>query len=173
MRIGFSSDFCPHDKFERDLWEVASRCLRILLPPEPGYIVSIATLYTLLTNDNQGAVVYTSTGIAFATFTTVLLYHAFQKVQGLRCHHNQHTQYTPFYTNNTSPRTYTLKPESKPWHSGVQWQWWAWELAFSCLVQSVLWASTRGHYRKGTPLTLMVCENWELTKNTFTWIVNL
>jgi len=66
-------------------------------------IVSVATLYILPTTGNQGAVVYTSTGIAFASFTAILLYHALQKIRGFRCCDNQHTQYTPLATNSTTP----------------------------------------------------------------------
>ena len=66
-------------------------------------MLSVATLYTRLTDGNQGAVVYTSTGIVFATFTAILLYHAFQKIRGFRCCDNQHTQYTPLATNSTTP----------------------------------------------------------------------
>ena len=64
-------------------------------------IVSVATLYTLLTNGNQVAVIYTSTGIAIVTFTAILLYHAFQKIRGFRCCDN--TQYTLLNTNSTTP----------------------------------------------------------------------
>ena len=68
-------------------------------------IVSVATLYTLLTNGNQVVVIYTSTGIAIATFTAILLYHVFQKIRGFRCCNNQYTQYTLLATNSATPST--------------------------------------------------------------------
>ena len=66
-------------------------------------IVSVATLYTLLTNGNQVVVIYTSTAIAIATFTAILLYHVFQKIRGFRCCDNQYTQYTLLATNSATP----------------------------------------------------------------------
>ena len=71
-------------------------------------IVSVATLYTQLTHGNQVAVIYTSTGIATATFTVIMLYHAFQKIRLFRCCDSEHTQYSPLATNSTTPNYNTI-----------------------------------------------------------------
>ena len=110
MHFSFSPDFSSEYKFEGGLQKVATRYLRIFLPLELG-IVSVASLYTLLTNGNQVVVIYTSTGIAIATFTAILLYHALQKIRGFRCCDNQYTQYTLLITNSATPSAIsTLNP---------------------------------------------------------------
>ena len=102
MRFSFSPDFSSDDKFEGYLQTVATRYPTIFLPLELGYSVS-GYLYTLLTNGNQVVVIYTSTAIAFATFTVILLYHLFQKIRRFRCCDNQYTQYTLLATNSATP----------------------------------------------------------------------
>ena len=90
-------------------------------------IVSVATLYTQLTHGNQVAVIYTSTGIATATFTAILLYHAFQKIQRFRCYHNWHTtQYSPLATNSSTPNYNTIpvinpNPDNLDEHEQEDW----------------------------------------------------
>ena len=90
-------------------------------------IVSVATLYTQLTHGNQVAVIYTSTGIATATFAAILLYHAFQKIHRFRCCDNWHiTQYSPLATNSTTPNYNTipvLNPNPDNWDKHEQEEW--------------------------------------------------
>ena len=76
--------------------------------------MSVATLYTLLTNGNQVVVIYTSTAIAIATFTAILLYHLFQKIRGFRCCDNQYTQYTLLATNSATPSLIICGPPDHP-----------------------------------------------------------
>ena len=90
-------------------------------------IVSVATLYTQLTHGNQVAVIYTSTGIATATFAAILLYHAFQKIQQFRCCDNWHiTQYSPLATNSSTPNYNSIpvlnpNPDNLDKHEQEDW----------------------------------------------------
>ena len=47
-------------------------------------IFAMATLYIRLTGGNQNAVTFTSVGIAFATFTGIVIYHSVQQIKGTR-----------------------------------------------------------------------------------------
>ena len=47
-------------------------------------ILAMATLYIRLTGGNQNAVTFTSVGIAFATFTGIVIYHSVQQIKGTR-----------------------------------------------------------------------------------------
>ena len=47
-------------------------------------ILAVATLYIRLTGGNQNAVTLTSVGIAFATFTGIVIYHSVQQIKGTR-----------------------------------------------------------------------------------------
>ena len=47
-------------------------------------ILAVATLYIRLTGGNQNAVTFTSVGIAFATFTGIVIYHSVQQIKGTR-----------------------------------------------------------------------------------------
>ena len=47
-------------------------------------ILSAASLYIRVTNDNQNAATLTSVGIAFATFTGIVVYHSVQQLKGTR-----------------------------------------------------------------------------------------
>ena len=47
-------------------------------------ILAVATLYTRLTGGNQNATTFTSVGIAFATFTGIVIYHSAQQLKGTR-----------------------------------------------------------------------------------------
>ena len=47
-------------------------------------ILAVATLYTRLTGGNQNVVTFTSVGIAFATFTGIVIYHSVQQIKGSR-----------------------------------------------------------------------------------------
>ena len=46
--------------------------------------LATATLYTRLSGGNQNAVTFTSVGIAFATFTGIVIYHSVQQLKGTR-----------------------------------------------------------------------------------------
>ena len=47
-------------------------------------ILAVATLYVRLTRGNQNAATFTSVGIAFATFTGIVIYHSVQQIKGTR-----------------------------------------------------------------------------------------
>ena len=47
-------------------------------------ILAVATLYIRLTGGNQNAATFTSVGIAFATFTGIVIYHSVQQIKGTR-----------------------------------------------------------------------------------------
>ena len=47
-------------------------------------ILAVATLYIHLTGGNQNAATFTSVGIAFATFTGIVIYHSVQQIKGTR-----------------------------------------------------------------------------------------
>ena len=47
-------------------------------------ILAVATLYVRLTGGNQNAATFTSVGIAFATFTGIVIYHSVQQLKGTR-----------------------------------------------------------------------------------------
>ena len=47
-------------------------------------ILAVATLYTRLSGGNQNAVTFTSVGIAFATFTGIVIYHSVQQIKDTR-----------------------------------------------------------------------------------------
>ena len=47
-------------------------------------ILAVATLYTRLTGGNQNATTLTSVGIAFATFTGIVIYHSVLQIKGTR-----------------------------------------------------------------------------------------
>ena len=47
-------------------------------------IIAAATLYTHLSGGNQNAVTFTSVGVAFATFTGIVIYHSIQQVKDTR-----------------------------------------------------------------------------------------
>ena len=47
-------------------------------------ILAVATLYIHLTGGNQNAATFTSVGIAFATFTGIVIYHSIQQIKGTR-----------------------------------------------------------------------------------------
>ena len=47
-------------------------------------ILAVATLYIRLSGGNQNAVTLTSVGIAFATFTGIIIYHSVQQIKGTR-----------------------------------------------------------------------------------------
>ena len=47
-------------------------------------ILAVASLYIRLTRGNQNAVTFTSVGIAFATFTGIVIYHSVQQIKGTR-----------------------------------------------------------------------------------------
>ena len=47
-------------------------------------ILAVATLYTRLSGGNQNAVTFTSVGIAFATFTGIVIYHCVQQLKNTR-----------------------------------------------------------------------------------------
>ena len=47
-------------------------------------ILAVVTLYTRLSGGNQNAVTFTSVGIAFATFTGIVIYHSVQQIKDTR-----------------------------------------------------------------------------------------
>ena len=47
-------------------------------------ILAVATLYIRASGGNQNAVTFTSVGIAFATFTGIVIYHSLQQLKGTR-----------------------------------------------------------------------------------------
>ena len=47
-------------------------------------ILAVATLYVRLSGGNQNAATFTSVGIAFATFTGIVIYHSVQQIKGTR-----------------------------------------------------------------------------------------
>ena len=47
-------------------------------------ILAVATLYIHLTEGNQNAATFTSIGIAFATFTGIVIYHSVKQIKGTR-----------------------------------------------------------------------------------------
>ena len=47
-------------------------------------ILAVATLYIRLSGGNQNAATFTSVGIAFATFTAIVIYHSVQQIKGTR-----------------------------------------------------------------------------------------
>ena len=47
-------------------------------------ILAVATLYVRLTRGDQSAATFTSVGIAFATFTGIVIYHSVQQLKGTR-----------------------------------------------------------------------------------------
>ena len=47
-------------------------------------ILAVATLYIHASGGNQNAVTFTSVGIAFATFTGIVIYHSVQQIKGTR-----------------------------------------------------------------------------------------
>ena len=47
-------------------------------------ILAVTTLYIRLTGGNQNAATFTSVGIAFATFTGIVIYHSVQQIKGTR-----------------------------------------------------------------------------------------
>ena len=47
-------------------------------------ILAVATLYIRLTGGSQNAVTFTSVGIAFTTFTGIVIYHSVQQIKGTR-----------------------------------------------------------------------------------------
>ena len=88
-----------------NLLAIASTCVAILILPtifstrvyktwslgllEISFIVNLtilimATLYIRLSGGNQNAVTFTSVGIAFATFTGIVIYHSVQQIKGSR-----------------------------------------------------------------------------------------
>ena len=47
-------------------------------------ILAVATLYIRLSGGNQNAATFTSVGIAFATFTAIVIYHSVRQIKGTR-----------------------------------------------------------------------------------------
>ena len=47
-------------------------------------ILATVTFYTRISGGNQNAVTFTSVGIAFATFTGIVIYHFFEQLKGTR-----------------------------------------------------------------------------------------
>ena len=84
-------------------------------------ILAMAILYTRLTGGSQNAVTFTSVGIAFATFTGIVIYHSIQQIKGTRlwrrvCLRHDSIRIPLVYVGSGSedPPDYVLMPRSAP-----------------------------------------------------------
>ena len=85
-------------------------------------ILAVTTLYIRLTGGNQNAATFTSVGIAFATFTGIIIYHSVQQIKGsrlwrrLRQRHDCRVPLAGVHVDSGSedPPDYMLMPRSAP-----------------------------------------------------------
>ena len=84
-------------------------------------ILAMAILYTRLTGGSQNAVTFTSVGIAFATFTGIVVYHSVQQIKGTRLwrrvclrHDSIRIPLVHVGSGSEDPPDYMLMPRSAP-----------------------------------------------------------
>ena len=84
-------------------------------------ILIMATLYVRLSGSNQNAVTFTSVGIAFATFTGIVIYHSVQQIKGTRLwkrvclqHNSIRVPLIDMDSGPEDPPDYVLMPRSAP-----------------------------------------------------------
>ena len=84
-------------------------------------ILAVATLYIRPSGGNQNAVTFTSVGIAFATFTGIVIYHSVQQLKDTRLwrrvwlkHDSMRVPLTDVDSGSEDPPDYVLMPRSAP-----------------------------------------------------------
>ena len=84
-------------------------------------ILAVATLYTRLSGGNQNAVTFTSVGIAFATFTGIVIYHSVQQLKDTKLWRRLCLRQDPVRvpltdvcSGSEDPPDYVLMPLSAP-----------------------------------------------------------
>ena len=84
-------------------------------------ILAVATLYIHLTGGSQNAVTFTSVGIAFTTFTGIVIYHSVQQIKDTRLwrrvclqHYSIRVPLVEMDSGPEDPPDYMLMPRSAP-----------------------------------------------------------
>ena len=80
-------------------------------------ILAVATLYIHSSGGNQNAVTFTSVGVAFATFTGIVIYHSIQQVKDTRLWKRvclKHSSMADVCSGSEDPPDYVLMPRSAP-----------------------------------------------------------